>query len=240
MNYINEILVAIPSAIIGGFITLIFERRKERRQDKKELEAKKEELHRNRPELSIIEMKDYFSRPGVCITSQPCDLEAFIAPFKKVEIADGDVSAIYDESYLDKKSWACRIYVIKNVGKSAIYSLSLISNYKKDTCIFEVEALDKLTIEDGYINYYVSLDKRIAPDETFTLKLCYPKDKVVSGFMSAIFSFGLCDDNEHYWEQPFFAPGDKLYVSQMISYREYRDQILPDSAIECFKKPYLW
>lgn len=48
------------------------------------------------------------------------------------------------------------------------------------------------------------------------------------------------DDNGVYWVQPFFAPEDKLYESRKITYHEYRNAILPDQAIECFKNPYLW
>ena len=37
-----------------------------------------------------------------------------------------------------------------------------------------------------------------------------------------------------------FAPNNKIYDSYEITYKEYKDEYLPDSAIECFKKPWLW
>lgn len=50
----------------------------------------------------------------------------------------------------------------------------------------------------------------------------------------------MVDVNGIPWVQPLFAPDNKIYQSSMISDREYREQLLPDGAIECFKKPWLW
>jgi len=126
------------------------------------------------------------------------------------------------------------------VGKTVVYGVDIISNYKKDTCIFNVKTVEERVIKSGILNYSELLDKRIAPNESFTLKLCYNKDKIITGFISAIFEIGMRDDNDTYWVQPFFAPEDKLYESRKISYQEYRDSILPDKAMECFQNPYLW
>lgn len=240
MDFIDEIAIAVISALIGGFIKYLFDWKKERSKENKDLLAKQEERRKNRPEFLITNMKDSFNRPGTCINSQPCDMEIYVAGIKKVNIKDGSVLAEYDDSIFDKQSWVCRQYTLQNVGKTVVYGVDIISNYKKDTCIFNVKTVEERFIKSGILNYSELLDKRIAPNESFTLKLCYNKDKIIKGFMSAIFEIGMRDDNGTYWVQPFFAPEDKLYESREISYQEYRDRILPDKAIECFQNPYLW
>lgn len=237
MDFLREAIIAVVAAIIGSVVTSLYERRRDK---KKSIEEKREVQHKTRPEFTIVDMKDSFSRPGTCITSQHCDLEVFVAPFSGVTIQGDIVSANYDEGLLDKKNWICRQYTFKNIGEAAVYTISIISNYKKDTCIFDKDAFTARMISEGILNYWAMLDKRIGPGESFTLKLCYSKDKIVTGMLSAIMSLAICDDNNVYWEQPFFSPEPKLYESKKIPYKEYRESILADAAIECFKKPYLW
>lgn len=197
-------------------------------------------LHKTRPEFQITEMKDTFSRPGACVASQPCDLEVFVAPFCGVSITGDVVHANYNQCLLDKKQWVCRQYTLRNIGQTATYTVSVISNFKKDTCVFDKDAPLQQLFSDGVLNYWVMLDKRIGPDETFTLKLCYHKDKIITGEFSAILCLIMADENNNYWKQPFFAPHKKLYESKRITYKEYRECISSDAVIDCFKKPWLW
>ncbi|WP_202708327.1 hypothetical protein [Sporosalibacterium faouarense] len=134
----------------------------------------------------------------------------------------------------------CREYTIKNVGKTPVYEIDIISNFQKDTCVFNVDLLDEGILELGVLNYHVLYDRRVGPEESFLLKLCYSKNKIRTGMLSASLEIGMRDDRGNYWMQPFFAPDDKLYKSYGVSYKQYRKRILSDIAIECFKKPYLW
>lgn len=240
MDYYNVTAIAEISAIIGGLIKYLLDRLNERRKNKKERLFKLEEQHKDRPEFVITSMKDYLSRPGICINSQPCDLEVFVAYFDKVNIENGIVSAEYNNDILDKKDWVCRQYTLKNVGKTVVYSVDIISNFKKNTCIFDVKSIDEDIFNNGVINYFECLDRRIAPYESFSLKLCYHKERIQAGSMSAALTIGMEDDNRTNWIQPFFAPENKVYESSRIPYQEYREMRLPDKAMECFNKPYLW
>lgn len=237
MAFLNEAVIAIVAALVGSVATMVFEHYRDRKKThKKEFEA----LHKTRPEFKIISMKNSFSKPGACISSQPCDLEVFVAPFSGVSL-DGDcVHANYDEMLLDIKSWVCRQYTFKNIGQTAVYTVSVISNFKKGTCLFNKNSPLSQLLPDGVLNYWEMLDKRIGPNETFTLKLCYHKEKIPTGSFSAIMCLAMCDDNNNDWEQPFFAPHDKLYESRKISYSEYQEGISSDTAIKCFKESGLW
>lgn len=237
MDFLREAIIAVAAAVIGSVVTSLYERRRDK---KKSTEEKREVQHKMRPEFKIVHMKDSFSRPGACIASQPCDLEVFVAPFSGVTIQGDIVNGNYNGDLLDKKNWVCRQYTFKNIGETAVYTISIISNSKKDACIFHKDAFTPQVVSNGILNYWAMLDKRIGPGESFTLKLCYSKDKIVAGMLSAIMSLVMYDDNSVYWEQLFFSPEPQLYESKKIPYKEYRESILPDAAIECFKKPYLW
>ena len=56
---INTIISAITGAFAGGIVTLLLDKRKERREDKKEKQNEKKKIYDDRPELQIIEYKDY-------------------------------------------------------------------------------------------------------------------------------------------------------------------------------------
>lgn len=117
--------------------------------------------------------------------------------------------------------------------------MDIICNFKKDTCIFDCENAKKFA-SNHLLNYWYCHDKKIRVAETVTVKLCYHKERVLTGPISAIMSISMQDDNGRYWTQPLFAPLDKLYDSRQFSYKEYREEIRTDIAEECFKKPWLW
>ena len=242
----NEIIIALISAGISSIITyltsLILEKRKEKREDR--LEARKERIaiFQNRPEMAVVDYKDYISRTSYGI-KQTCDIDLFVAHIDKVTATgnkkNDKVYAHYCEEDFESKDWCCAIYTLKNAGKTDISTLDIICNFKKDTCIFEIENAKKWA-SDNLLNYWHCYDKKIRVGETLTVKFCYHKDHIITGPISAIMSIVMHDDNGRHWTQPLFAPLDKLYDSRQISYKEYRDDIGTEIAEECFKRPYLW
>lgn len=114
-----------------------------------------------------------------------------------------------------------------------------VCTYKKDTMLCDVSNA-KMILEYGWLSYSTMFDRKIRVGESFTTKICYHKDCIVSGMMSSIMFMCLEDCNNRFWNQPLFAPNNKIYDSYEITYKEYKDEYLPDSAIECFKKPWLW
>jgi hypothetical protein len=226
--------------LIKNLISLIFGGIKGRKHDKKEKNIQTEVDRKNRPEFQVINMKDHFQRPGYTATNNTCDIEAIVVTIQNVKIVDGIIMAQFDNEILNQDLWICREYTMKNIGKTPVYEIAVISNFKKDTCLFNISNFDKSILKNGFLNYFLLFDRRVGVGECFTLKLCYNKDMIITSFYSAIMELGMRDDNGHYWAQPFFSPNDKLYESRRISHMEYRESILPDTAIECFKKPWLW
>lgn len=232
------IITSVISAIIGGVVTLFIERRKERREDKKENEKKKKKVFKKRPELKITEYKEYLSRPRHKLKKE-CDINVFMTKMEDVAVEGDCVTAHYNKDFFNEEEWCCVIYEFRNVGKTDIRCVSPICTYKKDTMLCDVK-VNKLVLEHGSLSYSTMYDKKVRVDESFTMRICYHKDCISTGMFSAIMVMALEDCNNRYWEQPLFAPNDRIYESYKISRKEFRDEFLPKKAMECFKKPWLW
>ena len=223
---------SIINAIATGLVSLILEKRKEKRDDKKE----QNRIFKERPELEIVEFKDYISRPGYGIKKN-CDIDLFVAHMDSINLMS-EGSAIYHNEDAKQEEWCCAIYTLKNVGKTDISSLDIISMYKKDTCIFSSTAAKKF-ISEEVINYSICYDKKIRVGESVTLKMCYHKERILCGMVTANMVLGLRDINGNCWQQPLFAPKEKLYDSYMVKRAEYVRDLQINETIKNLPGPYV-
>ncbi len=235
-----DYLAIMVSAIAGGVVTILVERVNDRRRSRKEQVSYQEELRRNRPEFQVVKMKDYFDTPGKNTQHKSCDFEVYVIKIENVNIIDDEVIAKYNKDNLNRDKWVCREYTLKNVGKTSVYELDFISHAHRTACLFDAGMINERILDFGSLNYSELYDRRIGPDEYFTLKICFHKDRVFGGIFSAQYELGMRDDNGNYWIQPFFAPDDKLYESQRTTYKTIKEYKSKDIAIKCFKDPSLW
>lgn len=235
---VNVTISAIMGAIAGGIVNLLLEMRKERKEDKKEKQKEKRKIYEKRPELKIVEYKEYLSHPGHKLKKE-CDVNIFLTKIESVSIEDDVVTPHYKKELFNEDEWCCVIYSFKNEGKTDIQCISPICTYKKDTILCNVSVAQEI-LQYELLSYSTTYDKKLRVGESFTMRVCYHKDCIVAGMISAIMAMGIEDCNGQFWMQPLFAPNDKIYDASRITYKEYRDDILPDRAIECFKKPWLW
>lgn len=244
---VGEIIIAVVSAVISSVVTWIFTRRQEARTERRQNAIVQREIFENRPEMSIVEYKDYLSRPGYGI-KQKCDIELFVAQIDRVTVENNGkkgrkkkewVIAHFNTEDKNTDQWACVIYTFRNVGKTDISATDVISRYQKETCIFPCELAGEYMVQ-GVLNYSCCHDRKIRVGETVSVKLCYHKERVTTGMFSANMSIGMQDDHGRYWQQPLFAPTDKVYDSRQVRGDRYMDDLRPDTAIECFKNLGLW
>lgn len=242
----KEIIIAIISAVTGGVVTflttLALDQRKEKRDDRLEAKKLEREAFQNRPEMQIIDYKDYIIRTGYGV-KQKCDIEFFVAHIDNVTVEGKNkyavVNAHYKEEHLNVDEWCCVIYTLKNAGKTDISTTNIFWHVQELSCIFPA-AEARQWAEGNLLNYSYCYDRKIRVGESVSLKICYHKDAIVPEMFSAPVSVGMIDDNGRYWTQPLFAPQNKVYDSRAISSREYIEQTRTDTAEECFKKPWLW
>lgn len=180
-------------------------------------------------------MKDFVNYSDTDCNAKTSDIEVFVAHIKKVSVIRNDVVVKYEDTILDKKLWVFRQYTLKNVGNSAVYGVHIISNFKKDTCIFNPNMINERNIKEGWLNYSQLLDKKIAPNESLTLKLYY--NKILVNPMFASLTVGMRDDTKHIGFNHFLHL--KINFMRVLKFLEYREELLPDKTIECFCKPYL-
>lgn len=227
MNLLVNLLNMLKGSLakmIGSFLPTIVTRRFD---NKAKAIAKREQIHRERPELKITKYSNYLARENNYGINVKSDLDVLMSFYQEAGVEENDykrgiVYPIYEVDYQNKKDWRCVLYRLKNVGKTAISSFGVISRSKKDLCIFEAEAAANLKGMLERLNYYVLCDRKIYPEESFTLKLCYNKDMVLCYNFSATLYIGMEDDNGRRWIQPLFAPKEKIYDSRYITYENYR------------------
>lgn len=247
----TEIIKTVISSVISKAIDLIFEDRNKVEKAKLEhfvkMEQEKKELFQVRPELEIVEYKNYLKRTKYGLKKK-CDIELFVAHIEDYEIngtgKNGKVHFNYRKADFNPDERCCVIYTLKNVGKTDIASLDVVCNLSKDTVFFPTTNRDKDYLYDfaggRVINYSVCSDRKIRVGETITIKFCYHKDRIITGSIGAVASLGITDVNGNCWTQSFYAPFDYVEYSHYISYDDLKDMIRTDTAIECFKNPMLW
>ena len=159
----NEILLAticaFISAIVSGIVSIITTVLVERHKEKRILLKEKREARRDaffkRPEMEIIEHKNYLSRQGYGISKQ-CDIELFIAsPEQIVNQEEKTVYLKYRQEDFDRSRWCCVIYTLKNVGKTGI-SAFVLNNPKSSAKIF-IACLTSFIVEQTSISKSVVL-----------------------------------------------------------------------------------
>lgn len=236
MEVFIPILTTIIGAIIGAFSTFLITKYKLKIDEKRQKDENDKKAIENKADFEISEFWDF--EQITQLSNKSSDLEIFVASIKDIE-TNGRFCAIYDKDNLDRSNWVTQKFEFKNTGFTEIMHLYLISNIKKTTCLFNIKELD-MCISNMLLSYSAILEKRIKPNETFTLNISYHKDRIIGGLFSAAFSIGFCDKNNKYWECPLFAPDKKLYPSYPIPFKEFRDDIDFQLAMDCFREPYLW
>lgn len=168
-----------------------------------------------------------------------CDINVFITRIENVSVEDRGVIAHYNKEFFNKEEWCCVIYKFQNVGKTDISCISPICTYQKDTMLCDADNA-QMILEKGFLDYSTMYDKKIRVGESFTMRICYHKDCIITGLFSSIMVMDIEDTNHRFWEQSLFAPENKIYDTYRITYKDYKDKCLADKAIECFKKQWLW
>lgn len=234
---IDILFNSIFGAVAGGLVSFLNDKRKERREDKKEAKKEQKERFVNRPEFKIIGYKQCFDSNSEAIESI-CDINVFFADIKGVTV-DNFAHAQYHLEDITKEDWRCVIYEFCNVGKTDVVCLYPASTEKRHFALLNTDSIE-LYIKNGFLKYSEGYDTKIRMGESFTLKICFHKDRPISNDAFALMELLFEDSNGCFWEQPLFAYFNKIYDARQISHQEYHDELSSEMAIKCFEKPSLW
>ena len=224
---LNNILGNAINGLISGVFTVIGVLLTIKNQNKKEKRQEEKEIYKNKAELTVTK--------GNFINENECDIQLLVAVFK----VDENINFSYSEKYKNKNEYVYKDYIIKNVGKTSIEELEIVTTNKKCVSIFNIKDAE-FCMENGMIHYGSIWDKKIFPNQELKIRLYCHKEMVVTSLLSSAFIIQYNDSNGLYWEQPFFENEYKVYSPRKVSYKEYRENISTDIAMECFEKPWLW
>lgn len=229
----NSFLTTIIGIIVGWILnfisTMYFDKKKERRR-KKELERiEKQKRFENKPELQIDKNN----------SDNNIDMEIFIGTFKVEYSKEKEYKISYSQNIKNKKNHSYKDIAIKNIGKSDIECLDIVSTNKKGLILCDYKSLNDL-VDNELICYDYCYDKKIRVGESIKIRIYYEYNKRPHLMWSSTLAFLFEDQNHNYWEQPFFYEKDNIYAPYEISYKDYRQIVTTDDAYECFEHPWLW
>lgn len=209
-------LIAGIFTVIGVIITNNFQKRNEKAREKKR-------KYKNKAEL-VAEHGDFKEDNEI-------DMQLLVARFQ----ADRELNFKYSNEYKNKEEYIFKDFVFKNIGKTPIEELEIFTTYQKCISIFRIQHTE-LYMDNSFITYHCMWDKKIFPNQELKIRLYFHKDIIV--FNTLVMQYR--DSNGMWWEQSFFESDAKLYSPREISYKESRDNVSIQKAMECFEKPWLW
>ena len=232
-NFINSNAV-VASLITLGITTIIqvIFRKSDRKYNKKQ-ENKKERKQQflNKAELHIEDKKqDSKEKPDICL---------FMTDFK-VSINDKkDVEFHYSKDALKKDKYKHLKFYIKNIGNADINQLDICATAQKNTMLCDIESI-KYIVDSKFVNYSYCYDRKILKNDIILIDIAYLEDSKICNTFSSELALLFRNSYGNLYEQPFFIQQNNLYEPHFISNKDYRIYTLPDTALECFKKPWMW
>lgn len=197
--------------------------------EKIELKKEKQKQFENKPEL-YIEKED---------KDLEVSLEVFVGTFNVKYDENKNYEIVYPKDICNKKKHEYKDVVIKNIGKSDIECLDIVSADKRRFILTNYASLESLVkLKAVYYSYYY--DRKIRVGEKIKIRFYYLKGKEPYSIVCSTLLFLFEDSNHNYWEQTYFYDRDNVYSPHEISYKEFRITVTPDEAYDCFENPKLW
>ena len=229
---------SILGGLIGGLCTFLGVRltlKHEREKEFKEIQRKAVE---DKPRLEVIKYLDFEATKSSKKINNDCNV--LFLSINGFDDSDGIPRFYYNEKALDLKNLSFVEYCFKNTGKTEIDDVCITTNLQRNTAVFELERRD-IYITENLLNYEVWANKRyIKPGQEIKIRVYYSKDEVIGSMISYPLTIWLHDINGRYWEQNFGSPNNDVEISRLSNRKTFRDHTNIDTAIDCFKNPYLW
>ena len=239
-EYMQNILYFINNnAIIASLITLsitlitqiIFRKSDRKYDEKKEIKKEKKQQFLNKAELHIEDIK--------WNSKEKTDICLFMTDFKVSLTDDKDVVFNYNNAALNKDEYKHLRFYFKNIGNADINQLDICVTNQKDTMLCDIESV-KTIIENRVVNYSYCYDRKILKNDIISIDIAYLENSKTCNIFSSELVLLFKDSYGNLYEQLFFIQRSNLYEPHIISDKEYRLYTLPNTALECFKNPWLW
>ena len=150
-----------------------------------------------------------------------------------------DVEFNYSKDVLNKKKYSHLKFYLKNIGNADINQLDICATAQKNTMLCHVDDI-KVFTENKLVNYSYLFDRKIIKEKAVMIDIAYLPDSKICNTFSSELVLIFRDSYGNLYEQPFFLQQKNLYEPRSITHKEYNIYTKPDTAIECFKNPWLW
>lgn len=232
-NFINNNAVVASLITLGitTIIQVIFRKSDRKYNEKQENKKERKQQFLNKAELHIEDKKwDSKEKPDICL---------FMTDFK-VSINDKkDVEFHFSNDVLKKDKYKHLKFYIKNIGNADINQLDICATAQKNTMLCDIESI-KYIVDSKFVNYSYCYDRKILKNDIILIDIAYLEDSKICNTFSSELALLFRDSYGNLYEQPFFIQQRNLYEPHIISNKDYRIYTLPDTALECFKKPWMW
>lgn len=167
-------------------------------------------------------------------------IQLFITDFTaKVTNNKTDVRFYYSKDVLNKKKYSHLKFYLKNIGNADINQLDICATAQKNTMLCQVDDI-KFFVENKLVNYSYLFDRKIMKGKAIMIDIAYLPDSKICNTFSSELSLIFKDSYGNLYEQSFFLQQKNIYEPRNITYKEYNIYTKSDTAIKCFKNPWLW
>lgn len=230
---------SIIGGLIGGLFTYFGVKLTLTHEIEKEIREECKKAEETKPRLEIIKYtgikksQEYDKREIGC--------SALFLMINDYKCSESRIEFFYDEQALDLNNMVYVEYILKNIGQTEIIDICLSTNLPRNTSLLELDER-KFYIKEKLLNYNVVSNKRyIKPGDHIKIRIYYIKDKIIGSIIgSAAITVWLRDVNGRYWSQSLFCPDNKIELPYLSNYKYFKECINIDTALKCFRNPYLW
>lgn len=233
-NYINNnaIAASLITLALTTLIQIVF--RKSDRKYSEKIDNKKEKRREfeNKAELFIENnIEDDGTIPRINL---------FMTDFKvKVSKNKDEVNFYYSKDALNKEKYKHMIFYLRNVGNADINQLDICVTSQRNVMLCDIKILN-IIVNNNFVNYNYCFDRKIMKGKAIVIDIAYLEDSRICNVFSSELALLYRDSYNNLYEQPFFIQQKNLYEPSKISNRDYRIYTTIDTAIDCFKNPWLW
>ena len=232
-NFINNnaVVASLITLAITTIIQIIFRKNDRKYNEKQENKKERKQQFLNKAELHIEDKKwDSKEKPDICL---------FMTDFKVLINDKKDVEFHYSQNVLKKDKYKHLKFYIKNIGNADINQLDICATAQKNTMLCDIESI-KYIVDSKFVNYSYCYDRKILKNDIILIDIAYLEDSKICNTFSSELALLFRDSYGNLYEQAFFIQQRNLYEPHPVSNKDYRIYTLPDTALECFKKPWMW
>ncbi len=227
----NAIVASLITLIITTFIQVIFRKSDRKYTEKIDKAKEKKKEFENKAELLIDNnTEDDGTIPRINL---------FMTDFTTKISGEKSVDFYYSKDVLNKKKYKHLKFYMKNIGNADINQLDICVTSQKNMMLCNVESVE-MFVNNKFVNYSYCYDKKILKGKTIMIDIAYLEESRIFGLLSCELVLLFKDSYNNLYEQPFFVHQKNLYEPSKITYKDYKNHITTDLALDCFEHPWMW